>query len=95
MFSATFPKEIQVHSHVSFLLNLGDLQVLAQDFLKPNYVFLAVGRVGSTSENIKQNIIWVEENQKRSFLMDILDSEGGKSLRHDKTLPLSLQKRPR
>ncbi|KAK6009544.1 hypothetical protein OSTOST_25518 [Ostertagia ostertagi] len=39
MFSATFPK---------------DIQVLAQDFLMPNYVFLAVGRVGSTSENIMQ-----------------------------------------
>jgi len=39
MFSATFPKEIQV---------------LAQDFLMPDYVFLAVGRVGSTSENIRQ-----------------------------------------
>ncbi|KAG6439829.1 hypothetical protein O3G_MSEX001120, partial [Manduca sexta] len=38
MFSATFPKQIQV---------------LAQDFLH-NYVFLAVGRVGSTSENITQ-----------------------------------------
>lgn len=40
MFSATFPKQIQV---------------LAQDFLF-NYVFLAVGRVGSTSENITQKV---------------------------------------
>ncbi|VDM61624.1 unnamed protein product [Angiostrongylus costaricensis] len=46
MFSATFPKQIQT---------------LAQDFLKPNYVFLAVGRVGSTSENIDQQILLVEE----------------------------------
>ena len=45
MFSATFPKEIQI---------------LARDFLK-DYVFLAVGRVGSTSENITQKIVWVEE----------------------------------
>lgn len=59
MFSATFPKEIQV---------------LAQDFLMPNYVFLAVGRVGSTSENIMQKIVWVEENEKKSFLMDLLDA---------------------
>lgn len=42
MFSATFPKEIQV---------------LAQDFLQANYVFLAVGRVGSTSENIMQKVL--------------------------------------
>ena len=45
MFSATFPKEIQN---------------LAGDFLR-DYVFLAVGRVGSTSENITQKIVWVEE----------------------------------
>lgn len=46
MFSATFPKEIQV---------------LAQDFLMNDYVFLAVGRVGSTSENIHQKVVWVRK----------------------------------
>lgn len=65
MFSATFPKEIQV---------------LAQDFLMPDYVFLAVGRVGSTSENIVQKIVWVEENDKRHFLMDLLDVGDRKTL---------------
>uniref|UniRef100_A0A915MS04 RNA helicase n=1 Tax=Meloidogyne javanica TaxID=6303 RepID=A0A915MS04_MELJA len=58
MFSATFPKEIQV---------------LAQDFLMPDYVFLAVGRVGSTSENIRQNVLWVEEHNKKHLLADLLD----------------------
>uniref|UniRef100_A0A2A4K6T1 RNA helicase n=1 Tax=Heliothis virescens TaxID=7102 RepID=A0A2A4K6T1_HELVI len=58
MFSATFPKQIQV---------------LAQDFLY-NYVFLAVGRVGSTSENITQKVVWVEEMDKRSFLLDLLNA---------------------
>lgn len=57
MFSATFPKEIQM---------------LARDFLD-NYIFLAVGRVGSTSENITQKIYWVGENDKRSFLLDLLN----------------------
>merc|ERR1712127_1115659 len=56
MFSATFPKEIQM---------------LARDFLE-NYIFFAVGRVGSTSENITQKIVWVEEHDKRSFLLDLL-----------------------
>lgn len=60
MFSATFPKEIQR---------------LAQDFLA-NYIFLAVGRVGSTSENITQKIVWVSGDDKRSFLLDILEAEG-------------------
>ncbi|XP_067013914.1 ATP-dependent RNA helicase DDX3X isoform X2 [Anabrus simplex] len=60
MFSATFPKEIQM---------------LARDFLD-NYIFLAVGRVGSTSENITQKVMWVEEQDKRSFLLDLLSATG-------------------
>lgn len=40
MFSATFPAPIQK---------------LARDFLE-NYIFLAVGRVGSTSQNITQKV---------------------------------------
>jgi len=58
MFSATFPKEIQI---------------LARDFLD-NYIFLAVGRVGSTSENITQKVLWVEEHQKRAYLLDLLNA---------------------
>ncbi|KAJ1361849.1 Sphingosine N-acyltransferase [Parelaphostrongylus tenuis] len=46
----------------------------------PNHVFLAVGRVGSTSANILQKVIWVEEHEKRSYLMDILDAEVQNSL---------------
>lgn len=63
MFSATFPTEIQV---------------LAKDFLS-NYIFLAVGRVGSTSENITQKIVWVEEHDKRSHLLDLLSSDFNES----------------
>ena len=65
MFSATFPKEIQM---------------LAQDFLMPDYVFLAVGRVGSTSENITQEIVWVEEMNKRHVLRDLLDQNESNAL---------------
>ena len=59
MFSATFPR---------------DIQMLAKDFLK-DYVFLSVGRVGSTSENITQKIEYVEDHDKRSVLLDILASQ--------------------
>ncbi|KAG5833331.1 hypothetical protein ANANG_G00274800 [Anguilla anguilla] len=55
---ATFPKEIQI---------------LARDFLE-EYIFLAVGRVGSTSENITQKVVWVEDGDKRSFLLDLLNA---------------------
>ncbi|CAL8319995.1 unnamed protein product [Merluccius merluccius] len=64
MFSATFPKEIQI---------------LARDFLE-DYIFLAVGRVGSTSENITQKVVWVEDSDKRSFLLDLLNATGKDSL---------------
>ena len=49
------------------------LQMLAKDFLH-DYIFLAVGRVGSTSENITQKVVWVEEEDKRSFLLDLLNA---------------------
>jgi len=49
MFSATFPKEIQK---------------LAQDFLR-EYVFLRVGRVGSTTDYITQKIVFVEDSEKK------------------------------
>jgi ATP-dependent RNA helicase DDX3X len=58
MFSATFPEQIQV---------------LARDFLN-NYIFLTVGRVGSTSENITQKIVWVDDSDKRSYLLDLLEA---------------------
>ncbi|KIX00142.1 ATP-dependent RNA helicase ded1 [Rhinocladiella mackenziei CBS 650.93] len=61
MFSATFPR---------------DIQMLARDFLK-DYVFLSVGRVGSTSENITQKVEYVEDHDKRSVLLDILHTHSG------------------
>ncbi|KAK9763206.1 ATP-dependent RNA helicase ded1 [Basidiobolus ranarum] len=66
MFSATFPK---------------DIQHLARDFLK-DYIFLSVGRVGSTSENITQRVEYVENEDKHSVLLDILHSmeQGGLTL---------------
>lgn len=59
MFSATFPR---------------DIQILARDFLK-DYIFLSVGRVGSTSENITQKVLYVEEDEKKSVLLDLLSAD--------------------
>ncbi|VDQ08556.1 unnamed protein product [Trichobilharzia regenti] len=47
-----------------------EIQVLP-NFLH-SYIFLTVGRVGSTSENITQTILWIEENSKRDALIDLL-----------------------
>ena len=58
MFSATFPKEIQR---------------LAQDFLN-DYVFLSVGRIGSTTDFITQKVRLVEDCDKKDTLVELLDS---------------------
>jgi ATP-dependent RNA helicase DDX3X len=59
MFSATFPR---------------NMQALARDFLR-DYVFIAVGKVGSTSQNIVQQVMSVEEDEKRSVLLDLLEKD--------------------
>ena len=56
MFSATFADEIQI---------------LARDFLE-EYVFLSVGRVGSTSEFIEQKLIYADDFDKVNRLKRVL-----------------------
>jgi ATP-dependent RNA helicase DDX3X len=58
MFSATFPREIQR---------------LASDFMK-DYIFLAVGRVGSASKDVAQEVMYVEANDKATTLMQFLST---------------------
>ncbi|CAO3592741.1 unnamed protein product [Absidia cylindrospora] len=60
MYSATFPREIRI---------------LAKDFLRPDYLFLKIGRVGGTTTDITQKVIWVNENEKRDQLNKILLSQ--------------------
>jgi len=65
MFSATFPVEIQK---------------LAQSYLT-DYVFLAVGRVGSTAESITQELVRANgRDQKMDVLMDLLPKCDGLTL---------------
>ncbi|XP_066396924.1 DEAD-box ATP-dependent RNA helicase 52B-like [Miscanthus floridulus] len=59
LFSATFPKEIQR---------------MAADFLA-DYIFLAVGRVGSSTDLIAQRVEFVLDSDKRSYLMDLLHAQ--------------------
>jgi ATP-dependent RNA helicase DDX3X len=60
MFSATFPREIKR---------------LALDFLNDDYVYLTVGRVGSTTDFITQKVLYVEEADKPSILLDLLGGQ--------------------
>lgn len=53
---------------------LMNLQRLAADFLS-NYIFLAVGRVGSSTDLIVQKVEYVPENDKRSMLMDLIHAQ--------------------
>ncbi|OIR56775.1 MAG: ATP-dependent RNA helicase ded1 [Amphiamblys sp. WSBS2006] len=59
MYSATFPPEIRR---------------LARDFLR-KYVFITIGRIGSAPENIEQEILYVEENEKPVAVLDMLSRE--------------------
>lgn len=50
------------------------VQRLAADFLA-NYIFLAVGRVGSSTDLIVQRVEFVLDSDKRSHLMDLLHAQ--------------------
>ena len=57
MYSATFPR---------------DIQQLAREFLKRNHFFLQVGRVGSTTESITQDVRRIEDVDKRDELIKVI-----------------------
>merc|ERR1719335_2106432 len=59
MFSATFPTSIQK---------------LAASFLD-NYIFLTIGRVGSSTDLIDQEVKYVESFDKRDQLLQLLKKE--------------------
>ena len=64
MFSATFPKQIQR---------------MAMDFLN-DYIFVTVGRVGSTTEFITQKLEYVDDREKEALLLDLLNAVKGLTL---------------
>jgi ATP-dependent RNA helicase DDX3X len=59
LFSATFPKAARE---------------LAKSHLAETHVRLRVGRAGSTHENIKQSIIYVDPSLKKQALIDLMKS---------------------
>jgi ATP-dependent RNA helicase DDX3X len=66
LFSATFPDEIQT---------------LAREFLR-DYIWIGVGRVGSTVENIKQDLVYAtsDPHYKMSLLLEALRKTDGRTL---------------
>nr|KAK5448799.1 hypothetical protein LTR18_001887 [Exophiala xenobiotica] len=59
LFSATFPKR---------------LQKLAAKFLDANHVHVSIGRTGSSHNNVKQHVLWVDQDKKMRALYDLLIS---------------------
>ena len=57
MFSATFTKEARK---------------TARQYMDQNYVRIRVGRSGSTHKNIRQNVVWVDQDRKREAVYDLL-----------------------
>ncbi|XP_061228095.1 probable ATP-dependent RNA helicase DDX4, partial [Neopsephotus bourkii] len=66
MFSATFPEEVQR---------------LAAEFLKRDYLFVVVGHVGGACSDVQQNVLQVPQYSKRDKLIEILQSIG-----HERTM---------
>ncbi|KAI8070346.1 P-loop containing nucleoside triphosphate hydrolase protein [Gongronella butleri] len=60
MFSATFPRAIRK---------------LARDFLRSEYSFLKIGRIGGTTNQITQTIMYVPEEEKREAVRMLLNSQ--------------------
>lgn len=58
MFSATFPDEIQK---------------LAHDFLKEDFLFLTVGRVGGACADVEQVVMQVDSSDKRDELLKLVE----------------------
>ncbi|KAL9662288.1 hypothetical protein QQ045_027121 [Rhodiola kirilowii] len=63
------------------------MQRLASDFLS-NYIFLTVGRVGSSTDLISQRVEYVQESDKRSHLMDLLHAQRANGEQDKKALTL-------
>ncbi|XP_042731280.1 probable ATP-dependent RNA helicase DDX4 [Lagopus leucura] len=62
MFSATFPEEVQR---------------LAGEFLKTDYIFLVIGNTCGACSDVQQSILQVPRLSKRDKLIEILQSTGG------------------
>lgn len=61
MFSATFPSEIQ---H------------MATNYLKPDYIFVAVGDIGGACKDVEQTIQQVNKFDKKKTLLNLLKEMG-------------------
>jgi ATP-dependent RNA helicase DDX3X len=57
MFSATFKKEARA---------------LSRQYMAEDYVQIRIGRAGQAHKNIRQNVVWVDQDKKREAVFDLL-----------------------
>lgn len=50
--------------------------MLSKAYLKPNYVFVAVGEIGGACKDVKQEIREVSKFEKKKELIKVLESLG-------------------
>jgi len=53
-----------------------DIQTLAKSYLKPNYVFIAVGEIGGACKDVVQEFRAVSKFDKKKELIKVLKSLG-------------------
>jgi probable ATP-dependent RNA helicase DDX4 len=61
MFSATFES---------------DIQYMAKSYLKPDYIFVAVGEIGGACKDVVQTILQVGKFKKKETLLNLLKEMG-------------------
>lgn len=66
-------KTLKSYMHLTNVSMLS-FQMLASDFLH-NYIFITVGRVGSSTDLIEQKVEFVNDREKRGFLLDLLQKQ--------------------
>lgn len=70
---------VDIHTRQTLLFSAtlaDDIQMLSKAYLKPNYVFVAVGEVGGACKDVKQEIREVTKFEKKKELIKVLDSLG-------------------
>lgn len=53
-----------------------DIQALAKNYLRPNYIFVAVGEIGGACKDVVQEIREVTKFEKKKELIKVLESLG-------------------
>ncbi|XP_060846662.1 ATP-dependent RNA helicase vasa-like [Rhopalosiphum padi] len=68
---------VDIHTRQTLLFSAtlaDDIQMLSKAYLKPNYVFVAVGEIGGACKDVKQEIREVSKFEKKKELIKVLES---------------------